>query len=348
MRKKLAYSVRSVTHLDTFRLERDDLVQEMRSHPRAALHVADKLHSVMPRKLAQTAVQEIYDLTGLRELLELRSLHSRWRPPRGLAKKLLKFAAENGAELEFIRKRQAQRLGRERGQRGMVGDDDRRVLDRLQANVLTLMQEQQQRSSPRRSYRESSSVPGYAPGDAPGYDARMRQSTQAGTEDDVEYLDATPHEDVDAKDGVEGQRNKVPPPLASVLATERNMNDADSVSDTTTPRYGGEQASEQRLMAWVDRRHARLEAKIDRLTRLVLAKNEGDEGDSFKEPPPPERASFRGGHGGRMSLRDNRRGSSRAVESLFAGGDPQGGDGPGAPSALTRLRRRLSTDSRKP
>ena len=342
MRKKLAYSVRSVTHLDTFRLERDDLLQEMRSHPRAALHVADMLHTVMPRKLAQTAIQEIYDLTGLRELLELRSLHSRWRPPRGFAKKLLKFAAENVAELEAIRKRHAERIGRERGRRrGVVGDDDRRVLDRLQANVLTLMQEQQHRS-PHLRLSSSSNAPGDAPWHAP-----MKPTQHTATEDDVEYLDGTPRE----QDGPEGQRNKVPPPLASVLATER-MNDADSVSDGTTPRRGGEQTTEQRLMAWVDHRHARLEAKIDRLTRLVLAKNEGDEGDNMREPPP-EHASFRGGP--RISLRENRRvsrrslsGSSRAVESLFAGeghGEGPQGDGPGAPSALTRLRRRLSSSA---
>ena len=309
LRKKLAYTVRSVTHLDTFRLEREDLVQELRAHPRAALHVADMLYTVMPRKLAKTVIQEIYDLTELRELLELRSLHGRWRPKRGFAKKLMNFAAENGNELEAIRKRHEQRLGR--------GNDDRQVLNRLQAMVYTLRenQQEQQRSSASATQEHTKRHEGGPPGrrEAKGSSEHHpgksvgQHPTRAGTGDDVEEFVMSP------RDNFEGQRNKVSPPLASLMKDEQ-VDNCEGKSDSDSFRRRGEYSTEK-LMAWMDRRQTRLEAKIDKLVRLVLANNEADEADSMLEARP-ERGSFR-----------NRRGSRGA------------GEGSVPPAAILRLRR---------
>jgi len=106
--KKLTYTARSITHLDAFRLDRDDFVLVMRSHPAGAMHVADVLGSELPPKMAQQVTNEIYEFSGLRALqLQVISLMrpQGWRPARGLAEKLRKFAAENEHVLARIRAR---------------------------------------------------------------------------------------------------------------------------------------------------------------------------------------------------------------------------------------------------
>ena len=102
--RKLAYTVRSITHLDAFRLERNDLQGCMRSYPAGAVHVADLMESVLPQKLAAQVTREIYDHSGLRELLSvLQPGSSKWRPLRGLAERLRRFAAEHEVTLARIR-----------------------------------------------------------------------------------------------------------------------------------------------------------------------------------------------------------------------------------------------------
>lgn len=104
--KKLAYTARSITYLDAFRLDRADFMLVMRSHPAGAVHVADLMEAVLPAKLAQQVTREIYDYSGLRELLSfLLPGTGKWRPSRGLAVKLRRFAAENEHVLARIRAR---------------------------------------------------------------------------------------------------------------------------------------------------------------------------------------------------------------------------------------------------
>ena len=105
--KKLAYTARAVTHIDTFRLERSDFISIMRSHPTGAVHVADLMGEVLPPRLAKQVTKEIYDYSGLREMLAAfaPSNDGKWRPRRGLAEKLRRFAAENANTLARIRAR---------------------------------------------------------------------------------------------------------------------------------------------------------------------------------------------------------------------------------------------------
>jgi hypothetical protein len=102
--KKLQYTVRAITHLDTFRLDRDDFMMVMRSHPAGAVHVADLMESVLPPKLAKQVCREIYDYSGLRELLVAFRPDGRWRPGKGVADKIRKMAIEQGTALEKLRK----------------------------------------------------------------------------------------------------------------------------------------------------------------------------------------------------------------------------------------------------
>lgn len=77
-----------MTHLDAFRLERADLMSAMSSHPKAALHVADTMYSMLPHKRAKQVIDEIYLGAGLRDLLELRSVrgaHTATAPPSNLS-----------------------------------------------------------------------------------------------------------------------------------------------------------------------------------------------------------------------------------------------------------------------
>lgn len=106
--KKLAYTVRAITHLDTFRLDRDEFMVVMRSHPSGAVHVADLMDNVLPPKLAKQVTKEIYDYSGLRELLSALQPGGKWRPPKGLADKLRKLAVEHEAALARIRASQAE------------------------------------------------------------------------------------------------------------------------------------------------------------------------------------------------------------------------------------------------
>ena len=104
--KKLSYTVRAITHVDCFRLERADFIEVMRSHPAGAVHVADHMDGLMPSALAKRVTREIYDYSGLRELLAVFMPDGKWRPPKGLAERIRRFAIDHEDQLTRIRKRQ--------------------------------------------------------------------------------------------------------------------------------------------------------------------------------------------------------------------------------------------------
>ena len=43
----------------------------MRSHPTGAVHVADLMDSVLPSRMARQVTREIYDYSGVRQLLSI-------------------------------------------------------------------------------------------------------------------------------------------------------------------------------------------------------------------------------------------------------------------------------------
>ena len=96
--KKLSYTARSITYLDTFRLDRDDFMLVMRSHPAGAVHVTDLMESYY----LQTPKQVTRDLRVQRlgELLQALQPGGKWRPPKGLAVRLKRFAVEHADALE--------------------------------------------------------------------------------------------------------------------------------------------------------------------------------------------------------------------------------------------------------
>ena len=104
--KKLSYTVRAITHVDCFRLERADFIDVMRSHPAGAVHVADHMDGLMTSTLAKRVTREIYDYSGLRELLAVFMPDGKWHPPKGLAERIRRFAVDHQDQLMRIRKRQ--------------------------------------------------------------------------------------------------------------------------------------------------------------------------------------------------------------------------------------------------
>ena len=79
----LADTVRAATHLDLLHLERQAFEAVMRDHPAGALSVADSLRKILPPQAASRAAMEIYDSTGLRDMLQI--FQRKWVPPKGLA-----------------------------------------------------------------------------------------------------------------------------------------------------------------------------------------------------------------------------------------------------------------------
>ena len=64
MRGQVAYSACAITHLDCFRLERDDFTKVMRAHPAGAIHVADSVRAILPEKAVRKVLNEIYESSG--------------------------------------------------------------------------------------------------------------------------------------------------------------------------------------------------------------------------------------------------------------------------------------------
>jgi len=91
--KQHLYSARAMTHCDTYSLRRFDFEHVMREHPTVAVQIADMLPNVMPKATAKAAIEHIYELVGLREVLAIFTRgHGRWRPLKGLAAKIKKLA----------------------------------------------------------------------------------------------------------------------------------------------------------------------------------------------------------------------------------------------------------------
>ena len=111
VKNKLAYTVRAITHLDAFRLDRLDFEAVMRDHPAGALHVADQLPKVLPEYMATRVIGEIYDYAGLRELLSgLAGGPRRWRPPKGTAQRIRRLV-----KTPYFVKLHSTRIGRRSG-----------------------------------------------------------------------------------------------------------------------------------------------------------------------------------------------------------------------------------------
>lgn len=109
--QKLAYTARSVTHLDSFRLDRVDFMTVLRAHPADACQVGDELDKVMNQKLATQVRHDLYVSCGLQRFLAHYAsqfntlLH--WRPMKGLAEKIKALASkpEFRATLSRVRAR---------------------------------------------------------------------------------------------------------------------------------------------------------------------------------------------------------------------------------------------------
>ena len=111
--KKLSYTVRARTYVDCYRLEQRDFKEVMRAHPAGAVHVADHVEHILPSTLAKRVTREIYDYSGLRELLAVFMPDGRWHPPKGLAERIKRLAIDHDDQLRRIRKRnQSQRKSR--------------------------------------------------------------------------------------------------------------------------------------------------------------------------------------------------------------------------------------------
>ena len=87
--KQHKYSVRAMTHVDTYSLERLAFEETMKQHPSAALHIADhvQMGEMMPSYHAKRVAQNIYEVVGMRDLLEC-FMPGKWRPKKGLAAKI--------------------------------------------------------------------------------------------------------------------------------------------------------------------------------------------------------------------------------------------------------------------
>jgi len=106
LNSKLNYTVRAITHLDTFRLDRIDFESVMKMHPAGAVHVADMIQQakMMPSRVTRKVVEEIYVQAGIKDVLSILQTR-RWRPPKGFAQRLRLFAEEELQSLERIRTR---------------------------------------------------------------------------------------------------------------------------------------------------------------------------------------------------------------------------------------------------
>eukprot|EP00327_Prymnesium_parvum_P000731 CAMPEP_0182847736 /NCGR_PEP_ID=MMETSP0006_2-20121128/28621_1 /TAXON_ID=97485 /ORGANISM="Prymnesium parvum, Strain Texoma1" /LENGTH=740 /DNA_ID=CAMNT_0024978097 /DNA_START=384 /DNA_END=2606 /DNA_ORIENTATION=- len=99
---KLNYTVRAMTHLDCFRLDRLDFESVMRTHPAGSLHVADAIKDVLPAKLAPKVVASIYEASDIRKVLKLLQ-NRRWRPPKGFAARLKAYGEARKAPVSRLR-----------------------------------------------------------------------------------------------------------------------------------------------------------------------------------------------------------------------------------------------------
>ena len=100
---ELHFTVRAKTHLDTYRLDRNDFQQLLRMHPISAVMVADGISRALPGKLARQVRRDIYHDTGLKDFLP--TAFYRWRPPKGLATRILTYAASDKrkASMDFFK-----------------------------------------------------------------------------------------------------------------------------------------------------------------------------------------------------------------------------------------------------
>ena len=91
--KQSAITVRSITHVDAYRLEREDFEAVMRSHPAAAVRIADKCPRHFGRETGRLVAQHIYSVAGVDKILRFFQ-PGHWRPTHGLAKKIRALAAD--------------------------------------------------------------------------------------------------------------------------------------------------------------------------------------------------------------------------------------------------------------
>lgn len=120
--KKLTYTVRAVTHLDTYKLERSEFVTVMRKHPAGAVHVAHQMDSILPTKLARQVTKEIYDYSGLHDLLSALQ-PGRWRATRGLAARIAKLDQDPQQRSQLARLRDAQRRRGQHRRRSFIASE---------------------------------------------------------------------------------------------------------------------------------------------------------------------------------------------------------------------------------
>jgi len=81
------------------------------------VHVADAINFLLPPKMARKVVAEIYEAAGMRQILSFFA-NRRWRPPKGFAARLHKFAEEESTTLARYRgKRHSQYCGGHRSTR---------------------------------------------------------------------------------------------------------------------------------------------------------------------------------------------------------------------------------------
>jgi hypothetical protein len=82
----------AMTHVDAYRLDREDFDRAMRDNPSAAVTIADALATLFGRDESIKASQQIYKLAGIDKVLSLFTA-GRWRPSKGLAAKIHALAA---------------------------------------------------------------------------------------------------------------------------------------------------------------------------------------------------------------------------------------------------------------
>ena len=125
--KKLSYTVRAITHVDCYRLERTDFISVMKTHPAGAVHVADHMDSILPSSLAKKVTREIYDYSGLRELLKVFMPDGKWRPPKGLSERLRRFAVSHAEQLQRIRDREGRSNKKPMSSSDVIASRERRA-----------------------------------------------------------------------------------------------------------------------------------------------------------------------------------------------------------------------------
>ena len=89
--KQQTLSARAMTHLDTYRLTRQDFEDCLKDHPAAAMQIVDLLPRILPQ-VAQTAAQDIYGVVGMHQYLRAFN-DGIWRPKKGLANKIRALAS---------------------------------------------------------------------------------------------------------------------------------------------------------------------------------------------------------------------------------------------------------------